>query len=151
MPEDSAVNQVANSAVEHLRPFIGTWAVSIAEKGIAAGTITFEWLEGQAFVLQRSAPPDPMPGNVAVIGCDDSTGQCSMQYFDERGVARIYQWSLNDGVWMQWREASGFSQRFTGTFSADGDTIHGTWELCRDGTTWEKDFDLIYRRVAANS
>lgn len=40
-----------------------------------------------------------------------------------------------------------FSQRFTGTFSDDGRTIQGRWETCHDGSTWEHDFDLVYRRV----
>ena len=37
-----------------------------------------------------------------------------------------------------------FSQRYTGTFSDDGKTIAGAWEICHDGTTWEHDFDLSY-------
>jgi hypothetical protein len=40
-----------------------------------------------------------------------------------------------------------FSQRFTGTFDDDGRRIRGRWEICRDGSTWEHDFDLVYRRV----
>jgi hypothetical protein len=40
-----------------------------------------------------------------------------------------------------------FSQRFTGTFSDDGDTIRGTWEKSFDGSHWVHDFDLTYRRV----
>jgi hypothetical protein len=39
-----------------------------------------------------------------------------------------------------------FSQRYVGTFSDDGRTIEGTWEISHDGTTWEKDFDLTYRK-----
>jgi len=39
-----------------------------------------------------------------------------------------------------------FSQRFTGRFSADGNTIFGTWEI-GDGSNWKKDFDLTYARV----
>jgi hypothetical protein len=38
-------------------------------------------------------------------------------------------------------------QRFTGEFSGDGRTISGRWETSQDGSTWEHDFDLIYRRV----
>jgi hypothetical protein len=37
--------------------------------------------------------------------------------------------------------------RFTGTFSDDGDTIGGTWEKSFDGSNWEHDFNLTYRRV----
>ena len=39
-----------------------------------------------------------------------------------------------------------FSQRCVGTFSDDGGAIEGAWEINHDGTTWEKDFDLNYRK-----
>jgi hypothetical protein len=60
--------------------------------------------------------------------------------------------SVEDGVWKLWRDepdfsALDFSQHFAGTFSADGRTIDGRWEICHDGTTWEHDFDLTYTRV----
>ena len=32
-------------------------------------------------------------------------------------------------------------------FSADGGTISGRWETSQDGSTWEHDFDLTYRKV----
>ena len=50
-------------------------------------------------------------------------------------------------MWRYWREAPGFSQRFTGTISADGRTIDGLAELCRDGVTWERDLPITYKRV----
>jgi hypothetical protein len=43
----------------------------------------------------------------------------------------------------------GFSQRFTGTFDESGDVITGTFELSRDGTTWDHDFDTTYTRLRA--
>jgi hypothetical protein len=33
-----------------------------------------------------------------------------------------------------------------GTFDETGNTISGAWEISRDGSTWEHDFDLIYTR-----
>ena len=49
------------------------------------------------------------------------------------GVARLYAMTLDAGTWTLLRESPDFSpldfaQRFTGTFSDDGDTIRGTWE-----------------------
>ena len=41
-----------------------------------------------------------------------------------------------------------FAQRYTGTFSDDGKTIVGCWEVAHDGSTWEHDFDLTYVRVS---
>jgi len=52
-----------------------------------------------------------------------------------------------DGVWKLWRDAPGFSQRFTGTFSDDGRTIKGRWEKSGDGAQWDHDFDLTYTKV----
>lgn len=40
-----------------------------------------------------------------------------------------------------------FSQRFSATFSDDGNTITGRWEIAEDGTDYATDFDLICRRV----
>jgi hypothetical protein len=74
------------------------------------------------------------------------TDVCSMLYADERGVARIYRMSMDEGVWRMWRDSPGFSQRMTGTFSADGTTIIWRGELSRDGSNWEQDLDVIYTR-----
>jgi hypothetical protein len=40
-----------------------------------------------------------------------------------------------------------FHQRWQGTLSPDGHTIHGRWETSPDGQTWELDFDLTYHRL----
>ena len=71
---------------------------------------------------------------------------CCMLYSDERGVARIYQMSLEGGVWKMWRDSPGFSQRVTGTISGDGNTITWHGELSYDGSHWEQDLDVTYTR-----
>ncbi len=55
-------------------------------------------------------------------------------------------------MWKLWRTSADFtslefSQRFTGTFSDDGNTIDSRWEICHDGSTWQLDFDLTYTRA----
>jgi len=40
-----------------------------------------------------------------------------------------------------------FSQRYTGTFTDNGNTIRGAWETSDDGVNWSKDFDLTHVRV----
>jgi hypothetical protein len=47
-----------------------------------------------------------------------------------------------------WRDSPGFSQRFTGRFSTDGNTIACVWELCQEGTTWKENLHITYKRVA---
>jgi hypothetical protein len=113
-----------------------------------AGRVVFEWLPGEQFLVQRWEVPHPdVPDGIAIIGFDSERRVFLQHYFDSRGVARVYEMSLGDGVWRLWRNAPGFSQRFSGTFSEDGNTIEGRWEASTDGSTWEHDFDLMYTRV----
>jgi hypothetical protein len=54
--------------------------------------------------------------------------------------------TLGDGVWGLWRDAPDpFPQRFSGAFNDDGRTIAGRW--AQDGSNWETDFELTYRKV----
>ncbi|HEY7032185.1 MAG TPA: hypothetical protein VH482_12680 [Thermomicrobiales bacterium] len=111
------------------------------------GQSSFEWLREGALLVwhfewERSGPPSA----TSVIGRDDSGETCSVLYADERGVARIYQTTLEGGVWKMWRDSSGFSQRMTGTFGDDGTTITVRGELSRDGSNWEEDLNVTYTR-----
>jgi hypothetical protein len=45
-----------------------------------------------------------------------------------------------------WRDAPGFSQRFSGTFADDSDLIDGRWQLCRDDIHWDDDLQISYWR-----
>ncbi len=112
------------------------------------GHSSFEWLVEGGLLLwhfdwERGSR---VPSALSVIGYDDSGETCTMLYSDERSVARIYQMSLEGGVWKMWRDAPGFSQRITGTVSSDGNTITCHGELSRDESTWEQDLDVTYTR-----
>ena len=72
----------------------------------------------------------------------------SMHYFDSRGVYRVLSVGLGEGTWTFSRDGSDFSQRFTGTFSDDSDTITGLSEISEDGSTWDDDLAITYRRAA---
>jgi hypothetical protein len=88
------------------------------------------------------------PDGIAIIGFDEDRATYLQHYFDSRGVARVYEMSFTDGVWKLLRLAPGFSQRFTGTFNDTADTISGRWERSSDGSHWEPDFDIAYKRAA---
>ncbi|MEV6560191.1 hypothetical protein AB0M22_31040 [Nocardia sp. NPDC051756] len=47
----------------------------------------------------------------------------SKAYNDSRGVSRAYRMSLDQGTLRMWRPEPGFSQRFSGSFSSDGNRI----------------------------
>ena len=141
-----------NAALQPLSVLIGTWN-TVGTHPLVPGTTfhgrtSFEWIEGGAFLIMHSEIDEPqIPSGIAIFGTDDTTGECSMLYFDERGVSRRYEVSIKGNVWRWWRNAPGFSQRFVGTIAADGRTIDGRGELSRDGTKWEGDLQLIYTRT----
>jgi ketosteroid isomerase-like protein len=143
-------------AIARLEPLVGRWRIDAAVPpdltADTAGEVEFEWLGEKAFVVQRwrTAAPE-FPNGLAIIGPGDGDDEFVQHYFDTRGVAREYGMSLRDGEWRLWRDAPEFSQRFTGTFSADGATITGAWEMAKDGTTFELDFDLAYTRLDART
>jgi hypothetical protein len=142
-----------DSEFAELKPFealAGTWrteATHQALPGAIRGESTFEWLEGKRFLIWRSRYDHPeVPDAIAIMGMID--GKLSMQYFDTRGVHRVLAVSLSEGSWRFSRDGSDFSQRFTGTFSDDGDTITGLSEISEDGSTWDDDLVITYRRAA---
>jgi hypothetical protein len=129
-----------------LQPLVGDWTIEVPFAS-GSGTLSFEWLEGERFLIQRWTVPVPeAPDGIAIIGAD---GDAYVQhYFDSRGVHRTYGLSLEDGVLRLWRDGEDFSQRYSGTISDDGARIDGAWEIAEDGVTWGHDFDITYRRVA---
>jgi hypothetical protein len=131
---------------------IGKWTMVGTHPALPAavsGTSTFEWLREGALLAWDFdwESGQKIPSAFSVIGHDDARESCSMLYTDERGVARIYQMSLESGLWKMWRESPDFSQRMTGTFSDDSHTITWRGEMSRDGSTWEPDLSVIFTRV----
>jgi hypothetical protein len=149
--------QSASTEMAALERLVGEWSVEAiapwAPPSDLRGKTVFEWMTGGKLLVQRWEVPVPeAPDGLAVIGLDGSGPGYLQHYFDTRGVARVYVMSFDEDVWKLSRTTADFSplefsQRFTGTFSDDGRTIRGRWEICHDGTTWEQDFDLVYRRV----
>ena len=148
------MDQARKAALARLDALIGEWSVQASFPGAPPGRTVFEWLAGEQFLLQRWEVPHPdAPDGIAIIGLDRDGEEYSQHYFDSRGVARVYTMSFGDGVWKLSRDSPdfsplNFSQRFVGTFSGDGNTIHGGWESSSDGSSWEHDFDLTYTKVS---
>jgi hypothetical protein len=146
----------AEEALRRLEPLVGAWTLEAkwpnGQAWPGGGSVTFEWHSSGAHLLQRGTADLPeFPDNVSIIGCDAANGTYFQLYSDERGVCRVYEMSIGNGEWQLWREGEPFSQRFHGTFSDDGNTIIGRWEIAEDGANYGTDFDLIFRRVGTNS
>lgn len=145
---------------------VGTWTTEATHPMVPGvvvhGTATFEWLEGERFLIVRSDTDHPdFPGAISVIGnmdtdrvaegADAASGTTEneplrMHYFDTRGVFRVNEVEIDGMAWRWWRMVPGFSQRFTGTFTDDGNTIDGLCELRRDDVHWKDDLRIVYRR-----
>ena len=141
-------------ALAQLDALVGQWTMEAGPPGgppwPGSGRVTFEWLEGGSFLVQRWTIDVPeAPNGIAIIGRADEPGRFRQHYFDSRGVHRVYEMTLDQGVWTLSRDAPDpFPQRFTRTLGEDGATIVGRWEKAPDGRTWETDFDMTYRRIA---
>lgn len=141
--------RIPNPALQPLSFLLGTWSTVGTHPMLPGKTLrgrtSFEWADGGAFLIMRSEIDEPeVPSGIAVIGTDGDAKDGFMLYFDERAVSRRYVVSLRSDLWHWWRDAPGFSQRFTGTIVDDGRRIVGKGELCRDGVHWEGDLELTY-------
>lgn len=132
------------------RWLVGAWVTEATHPAlpgaVVSGRASFEWLEDQRFLIQRSHYEHPeIPDAIAVMGIVD--GAPSMHYFDPRGVHRVFTVEITAGTWRFWNNTPGFAQRFTGTLSEDGNVITGQGELSRDGASWQDDLAISYRRA----
>jgi hypothetical protein len=150
MNENAKLPPQPTGSMQQFAVLLGEWTTVGSHPQLPSliqGHSSFEWLrEGSLLVWHFNWESGGPPNAFSVIGRDDGASTCSMLYTDERGVARIYQMSLEGGVWKMWRNSAGFSQQMTGTFNEDGKIISCKGELSRDGSHWEQDLDVTYRR-----
>ncbi len=142
--------RLAHMDLQALAPLVGDWTTTAIHRLFDApipGQTSFTWLDRGGYLIQHAAMDEPVfPTSVAVLGPSADGTQLVQHYFDSRGVTRILGVSLLDGEWKLWRDGPDFAQRFSGTFSADGDRIDGAWEI-DEGAGWQHDFDLSYVRA----
>jgi hypothetical protein len=155
---------------EHLSRLVGSWTTEATHPAfpgvIVRGTATFEWWDGERFLINRARNEHPdFPNSISIIGVtnedrvdpsnDEPTPDdglpMTMHYFDSRGVFRVYEVSVGDETWRIWRDAPGFSQRFLGTSANGGDTVAGIWQMCTDDVNWVDDLQITYRRDGRRS
>jgi hypothetical protein len=139
---------------ERLEPFaalIGDWSTEATHPAfgdtVVPGRARFEWLAGERFLIQRAQNEHPdFPDSICVIGVMEGDEDLSMQYFDSRGVHRLYRIGFDGRELRIWRDAPGFAQRLTAKLSADGSTLEGVWELNEVDQGFRDDLAITYRR-----
>lgn len=128
---------------------IGTWHTEATHpqfQDVVAGRVSYEWLAGNRFLVERSHNDHPaFPDAISVIGPPEDGDGLVMEYFDSRGVRRTYNVSLEDGVLRMWRDAPGFDQRSTATL--DDEQFELVYELAEEPGEWRDDLKVTYRRV----
>jgi hypothetical protein len=135
-------------------PLVGEWTIEATHpmfpSMVVQGQTTFEWLEGERFIVQRSSNEHPdFPDSISVIGFAERE-ELTAHYFDSRGVFRIYRVGMEGDTFRMWRDAPGFSQRLEAKLSDDGAKLAGVWQLSRDDETWDDDLAITFTRVASD-
>ena len=122
---------------------------------VITGSSTFEWLDGEQFVIFRSHYEHPdIPDGVSILGDTDGF---HMHYFDSRGVYRLYELTILDDGWaiaMGHQSPTGsfaspdapFSQRLTYCFENGDQRMSGKGQLSHDDMNWDDDLGIVYRR-----
>jgi hypothetical protein len=134
--------------LEQFEALIGTWDTEARHRlvdAVVLGSVTFEWLEGGHFLVQRSHNDHELfPDAICVIGAPGQGDDLVMEYFDSRGVRRTYSVSLEGGVWRVWRDQPGFDQRFSATLG--NDSFEGLFQLAETPGEWRNEMTVAYRR-----
>jgi hypothetical protein len=127
-----------------LRALVGRWRTEgwtseAAEAGPARidAVDTYKWLPGRFALLHTvdARVGEHRVEGAEIIGWDPVRSAYTTQYFGSDGP-NAYEASLTEeNGSLVWRMRSR-TDRFTGRFSADGNTITGHWEQLDDDETW---------------
>jgi hypothetical protein len=139
--------------LEPFQALIGEWTIEMThpmvEGTVVRGRTTYEWLEGGRFLIQRAVTEHPyFPDSLCVIGVMEGENDLSMQYFDSRGVHRLYAIGFDGRELTLERDAPGFAQRVSATLSDDGSALAGVWQLNEDDQGYRDDLAFTYRRAS---
>ena len=85
------------------------------------------------------------PGGVAIIG-SGVAGNSTMLYFDERGVARLFDVTLGDRTLTRRRDDPDFAQSATIT-AEDGDRLVSKGRMSKKGGAWTDDLSQTFERA----
>lgn len=122
--------QQPSPAMRALDRLVGTWRLT----GGATGTVTYEWMEGRFFLLQRVAMEqggEPVTG-LEVIGHERRFGEepgedIRSRFYGRSGDTLDYVYELDGDTLTIWGGEKGSPAYFRGDFSADGASMVGAW------------------------
>jgi hypothetical protein len=119
-----------SEALRRLDRLTGTWRVT----GGAEGTVTYEWMEGGFFLVQRVdlEQQGQRIRGVEIIGHIRPFGQepsedIKSRFYDSQGNALDYVYEIEGDTLTIWGEERGSPAYFKGRFTKDGATLDGAW------------------------
>jgi Protein of unknown function (DUF1579) len=126
------------------------WTIATAEAPAAriVAMDTYEWLPGRFALLHLvdARVGEQHVEGAEIIGWDPARDAYITQYFGSDGPSG-YEARLADVhgalVWTM----NGTADRFTGTFSDDGNTITGRWQQLDDEKNWQPWMDITLTRA----
>lgn len=141
-----------NKALAALEPLIGQWEYTMYNAWFlesmdtqVKGFTTIERLHDGPVVIKDSNA-DKKPDGLMIISYSDPQEKYEMLYYDQRGVARIFNVDFDGKKMVFWREDKDFHQRMTMTIADEG--LHTVAEASDDqGKTWRKDLEMSYKRL----
>ncbi|HVY19622.1 MAG TPA: hypothetical protein VHA70_06030 [Bauldia sp.] len=150
---DDFVQNRAFAAVKPFARLIGDWATESTHRLLPGtklvGHVTFGWISGERFVIWKADNDDPrIPSSLSVVGIMEGDEHLSQQYFDSRGVHRIYRVTFDGTTLVTERKAPGFNQRLHALLSHDGSMLAGVSQLDANGSGYVDDLSFTYRRLA---
>jgi len=109
---------------------VGTWKVS----GGAQGTITYEWMEGDFFLIQHvdlEQYGQKIKG-IEIIGHLQPSGEAPSEdiksrFYDSMGNTLDYVYELDGDTLTIWAGEKGSPAYYQGQWSDDGNTNSGAW------------------------
>jgi hypothetical protein len=116
-----------------LKPFerlIGTWRVD----GGAEGQVTYEWMEGGFFLVQKVALEQSgqsirgmeIIGHLRPFG-QEPTPEIHSRFYDSMGNTLDYVYEMEGDTLTIWAGEKGSPAYYRGTFSSDGKKASGEW------------------------
>jgi hypothetical protein len=114
---------------------VGSWKVADPSgKGAVQGTITFEWMEGGFFLMQRVdlEHNGHKVRGLEIIGHEQGFGgepgkEIKSRFYSTTGDTLDYVYELEGDTLTIWGGEKGSPAYFKGKFSEDGDSFTGGW------------------------
>ncbi len=124
-----------NPDLKSLNRLVGTWKVSdLSGKGAINGQVTYEWMEGGFFLMQRfdfEHNGQKIRG-IEIIGHEHAFGaepgkETKSRVYDNMGNTLDYVYEVDKDTLTIWGGQKGSPAYFKGKFSDDDNTCTGGW------------------------